>query len=119
MSKSKRAKPAAAPKLVIPRRLEDVAGWAEAMRARRLNDDGRAAIDLAELILTETLATVARAKSGTARLSAMQKGMPLVEKQLRVALQADRAESDHELVRMRRLLEMQQAAENALDTRMH
>jgi hypothetical protein len=117
-AKRKRAKPAAAPKLVIPTRLADVAGWAEAMRARRLNDDGRAAIDLAELLLTETLATAQRAKSGTVRLRAMAIGMPLVEKQLRVALQADRAEADHEIVRLRQLAESQQRAESALD-RMH
>lgn len=118
MARKAKAAPKAPPKIEIPTRLEDVAGWAEAVRARRLNDDGRAAVDLAELVLRETLATVQRARSGAARLRALATGLPLVEKQLRVALQADRSEADHSIVAMRRKLDSMRAAEDALD-RMH
>lgn len=102
----------------IPTRLADVAGWAEELRARRLNADGRAAIDLAQVALEQLLAAVEKAKSGPARVRLVGVGLPVVEKQLRVALQADRAEADHELVRMRRKLDDQQSREDALE-RLH
>lgn len=99
----------------IPSRLKDVRAWADELRLRRLNADGRAAIDLAQLALEQTLATVERAKTGPSRMRALAVGLPVVEKQLRVALQADRAEADHALVAMRRKLEQAQAAEADLD----
>jgi hypothetical protein len=102
----------------VPARLEDVAGWAEQLRARRLNGDGRAAIDLAEFALAQLLGAVDKARKGATRVRLLSIGLPMVEKQLRVALQADRAEADHAIVAMRRKLEAMRAAEDALD-RMH
>lgn len=118
MSKAKRkpAAKAAAPAMpAIPMRLGDVSAWAAKLRIRRLNDDGRAAIDLAQLALEQVLAAAARARSGAARVRILKDGLPLVEKQLRVALQADRSEADHSIVAMRRRLEEMEQAEDAVD----
>lgn len=101
--------------LQIPTRMADVEGWCEQLRVRRLNDDGRAAIDMLELLLLNAMSAAESAKGPAGRVRVLAAAAPSIEKQFRVALAFDRAENDTELVRLRRQMEAKQGAEAALE----
>lgn len=98
----------------LPTRMADVAGWCESLRERRLNDEGRAAIDVLELQLTLLVEAIESSRGPAGRARLMASMSKAIEQQFRVALMADRAEGDQELVRMRKLVEQQHRAEDDL-----
>ncbi len=99
----------------LPTRMADVAGWCEVLRDRRLNVEGRAAVDVLELQLVNLVTALESARGPAGRVTLLAKLSAAIEKQFRVMLQADRAEGDQELVRMRILVEQQQEAADDLE----
>lgn len=100
---------------------------------RRLNDDGLAVIDLLELLVkkcikAETQITkakvdeddpLAKVKVDEARQMVWVRAAKAIEQYFRLALQADRSESDTEMVRLRRDIEKKRTAEDDVDRGMH
>lgn len=128
--------------LPIPTSAADVPAWCERMQSERLNDSGREAIGLAAYALIQMFAAVdqthetredlraARATlpdedyKGHSRLSlalaslpnpsdVTSKALPAIEKQVRVALQADKGEVDRSLVELRAYAERAEAMAEA------
>ncbi len=109
------AKKKPAKKIAIPTAMADVPAWCEQLRARRLNAEGVAAIDVMEMIVRNMIAACEACRTPAAHMRHIATAAPLIEKQFRVALAADRAQADLELIRLRNDLENQRKAERCLE----
>lgn len=86
-----------------PLGLEDVAAWAERVRAERLNDTGRAAVDVLELYV--------RAAVGWSSVDVLRKLGPVIDKLFRIGLQADQHEAQRYVLWLRKRAEAAEQAE--------
>lgn len=89
--------------IALPAGLDDVAAWAERVRAERLNDTGRAAVDVLELYV--------RALVSHPSVEVLQRLGPVIDKLSRIGLQADAHESQRYLAVLRKKAREREAAQ--------
>jgi hypothetical protein len=102
------------------RRLHTAAGvkrWAAELYAERLNDTGRACIELVEEVLLQAIALKGDDPDTKVplRYLAVRRAMPDIDKAIRAAIVADKAEAERAMVQLRRRADAQDAIAGALD----
>lgn len=108
------------PRKMPARRLHTKAGvlaWGRELYAERLNDTGRGLVELARELLLEAVELPGKDEETglPLRLMALRRIAPDVDKAIRAAIVADKAEAERAMVHLRRRAEAQDALAGALD----
>lgn len=98
--------------------VEEVDEWAERLRAERLNDTGRGLIDLAAGLLRSAMGAGEGLDEETLmplRMLALRSVASHVDKAVRAAIVADKAEAERAIAKLRRIAEARESMADGFD----
>lgn len=99
----------------LPKTADEVGTWAANLRKRRFNDEGRAAVDILEVMVRELVDGLDQLEGKPVeRCTLIARMSKPIEMQQRVMIQADKTQADRFLVEQRRQQEKKDEAEEEL-----